>query len=196
MRGRALAWPVLLVMSVSGAPVAQDSAWQTAAIDAAVQHHLDNLPEGCDAPGRAPAPMAVYDLPIGEDTAARLAVLVQLLCTAETSVYLLADDEGTVSDIRLLTPFVANTAEIDTGFGPARDQVRIDWKETRQVSLASYDEGGRVLSSRVQWPGDGGSYSTTFWGFRDGRFQLMQFAVDASANGQDDPEILFKSQLW
>ena len=196
MRARSLAWPVLLILSVSGAPVAQDSAWQTTAIDAAVQHHLDNPPEICEAPSTALAPIAVHDLLIGEDTAAREAVLVQLPCTAETSVYLLADDEGTVSDIRLLTPFVANTAEIDTGFGPARDQVRIDWTETRQVSLPTYDEGGRVLSSKVPWPGDGGSYSATLWGFRDGRFQLMQFAVDASSNGQDDPEILFKSQLW
>ncbi len=191
------AGPALLVLLfLSGAAVAQDLTWQAVAIDKAVQHHVDNLPTGCDVPGASFAPLAVHDLPIGEETAAREALLLQMPCTAKTSVYLLADDEGIVSEIRLLTPFVANMAEIDTDFGPARDQVRIDWHEARQVSQPDYDEDRRVMSSKVQWPGDDQRYSAALWGFRDGRFQLMQFAVDANSNGQDDPEILFKSQLW
>ena len=196
MRSQYPAWLAALLLSVSGAAVAQDQTWQAAAIDKAVQQHIDNLPRGCDVPRNPVAPLAVHDLPIGEDTAAREALLLQLPCTTETSVYLLSDDEGTVSEIRLLTPFVANMGEVDPDSGPARDQVRIDWHETRQVGQPDYDEDRRVLSSRVQWPGEGGSYSAALWGFRDGRFQLMQFAVDANRNDQDDPEILFKSQLW
>lgn len=196
MTARCPVWLTLLLMSVCGAAVAQDQTWQAAAIDGAVQQHIDNLPKGCDAPSDPIMPLAVHDLPIGEDTAARQAVLLQLPCTAQTSVYLLTDDEGIVSEIWLLTPFVANTAEIDTDLGFARDQVRIDWQETRQVSQPDYDEGGRVLSSKVLWPGQDDSYSAMLWGFRDGRFQLMQFAVDGSRNEQDDPEVLFESQLW
>ena len=196
MRSQYPAWLAALLLSVSGAAVAQDQTWQAAAIDKAVQQHIDNLPRGCDVPRNPVAPLAVHDLPIGEDTAAREALLLQLPCTTETSVYLLSDDEGTVSEIRLLTPFVANMGEVDPDSGPARDQVRIDWHETRQVSQPDYDEAGRVLSSKVQWPGEDDSYSAMLWGFRDGRFQLMEFAVDANRNDQDDPEILFKSQLW
>ena len=89
---RGLAGADLRRRSVSGAAVGHDRTWQAAAIDKAVEQHVDNLPKGCDVPDDPIAPLAIYDLPIGEDTAAREALLLQLPCTGEISVYLLSDD--------------------------------------------------------------------------------------------------------
>lgn len=184
----------IALVQASMPATAQDQDWRTAAVERAINYHRMHVPEDCGAVDHAP--QATYDLPIGEDTAARKALLLQFSCKVDTSVFLLSDERGGVSGIELLTPFVVNTSEINASFGSARDQVRVDWRDSREVVEPEYDEGTRVLSATRYWGNEQEPRSMTRWGFRDGRFQLMDFAVDATVNGQNDPEVLFKSQLW
>lgn len=182
------------------AALAQQAGWRQQALAKAALHHRKNPPKTCDAVGGENSPLGSYELQIGEESAARQALLVQFPCRSnaagKSSVFLLSDQHGTVSEVLFRSPFIANRAEIDTSLGDAKSQVRIDWRDKREVINAQYDKGGRTMVEVENWPGPGETYSTIRWGFRDGRFQLMRFAVDASPDGRDNPEMLIESQLW
>lgn len=182
------------------ASLAQDAGWREDALARAARHHRENSPKMCKTFGDELSALRSYQLQIGEESAARQALLVQFPCNSDvarqSSVFLLSDQHGTVSEVLFHSPFIVNQGEIDVSRGPARSQVRIDWRDKREVINAQYDESGRTMVEVEKWSGPGEAYNSTQWGYRDGRFQLMRFVVDASRDGRDNPELLIESQLW
>lgn len=90
-------------LALASQPVqAQETGWQADAIARAVDHHIANLPEPCMEPDRSIEP-ASFEQQVGEETAARQALLVELPCQIgaynQTAVYLLSDQRGTVSEV-------------------------------------------------------------------------------------------------
>lgn len=179
--------------------LAQEADWRDEAVHRAALHHRNTLPAACDPVGSETSASRTYQLQIGEETAARQALLVEFPCRSidanASSVFVLSDQHGTVSEVLFLSPFIANKDEIDASI-PAKDQVRIDWHTTREVLNGQYDESGRTMVAIEKWPGTEAGYSTTKWGYRDGRFQLMRFAVDADPHGRNELEVLLESRLW
>lgn len=59
--------------------------------------------------------------------------------------------------------------------------------ETRLVN-SSYDEAATSITSSSKWRGVGDASSSGTWLFRDGAFTLVRYDVDASYDGEVNPE--------
>jgi hypothetical protein len=57
-----------------------------------------------------------------------------------------------------------------------------------QLMNSSYDPQTRTISSTNKWRGVGDAASSGAWMFRNGAFTLVKYDVDASYDGEVDPE--------
>ncbi|MFN7089259.1 MAG: hypothetical protein ACK4P4_01735 [Allorhizobium sp.] len=166
---------------------ALDTDWQQQALAAAVKFHQAHLPETCE-PLSAPlvSPLS-FELQIGEETAARQALMVQLPCRrteeGESSVFLASDQNGIVTRQSFPKP-VYESGEVTT------------FREELEVYNATFDASSRSVVERIPLPDNGGTNITTSWGYRDGRFHIMRFSVDATADDEDNPRILIDKDIW
>jgi hypothetical protein len=166
---------------------ALDIDWQQQALAKAVEFHQANLPETCE-PLTSPlvAPLS-FELQIGEESAARRALMVQLPCRhtgdGESSVFLTSDQNGTVNRQSFSKPV------FEDGMAKA-------FTEGLEVNNAVFEGSSRTVVETGPLAGGGGTYTTTSWGYRDGRFHIMRFAVDATDDGKDNPQILIDNDIW
>jgi len=187
---------VLLTLPSAG----QEIGWQADAIARALEFHADNLPELCVPPQESAMVPASFELQIGEETAARQALLVEFPCQigaySETAVYLLSDQLGQISEVFFPSP------QFEVAYSGEGESARVEEiaiTETlnrREVINPSYDADSRTITERNKWRELGDAYATTRWGFKDGRFQIMYFAVDATFDGKDNPQILIDEDIW
>jgi hypothetical protein len=56
---------------------------------------------------------------------------------------------------------------------------------------SSFDDEAQTLTSWSKWRGLGDASSSGTWQFREGRFVLVKFEVDASYDGEVNPEVIF-----
>lgn len=177
---------------------AQESGWQADAVARAVDYHLANPPEPCIVPDRSIAP-ASFELQLGEETAARQALLVEFPCQIgaynQTAVYLLSDQHGTVSEVVFPSPQV-DVRYAGDGSVTVEDITITETPALREVVNPSYDADGRTMTERNKWRGLGDAYAMTQWGFKNGKFEIMSFAVDASFDGEDNPQTLIENEIW
>lgn len=184
-----------------GAPIiAQETDWQDDAIARAIDYHLENPTELCVVPDRSTIKPASFELQIGEETAARQALLVEFPCQTgaynQTAVYLLSDQHGNVSEVVFPSP-VVEVRYADESENATAEKVSISaTPEVRVVVNSSYDAASRTMTERNKWRGLGDAYSTTQWGFKNGKFEIMHFAVDASFDGLDNPQTVIKNEIW
>lgn len=179
---------------------AQQADWQAGAVERAIDHHLEAVPEPCVMPERSGLDPAYFQLQLGEETAARQALLVEFPCQIgaynQTAVYLLSDQHGVVSEVFFPSPQVdvryADEAEATT----VEEIVLTETPEMREVVNPSYDANSRSMTEHNKWRGLGDAYSTTQWGFKHGKFEIMLFAVDASFDGEDNPQTLIQNEIW
>lgn len=187
-------------MLVSLPILAQEAAWQADAVARAVHYHVEHPPEPCLVPDRSAIEPASFELQIGEETAARQALLVEFPCQIgaynQTAVYLLSDQHGTVSEVVFPSPQV-KVRYADESDSAAVEKIEItEIPEMREVVNPNYDASSRTMTERNKWRGLGDAYTITRWGFKDGKFQIMLFAVDASFDGRDNPETLIENEIW
>lgn len=179
--------------------VAQDAAWQADAVSRAVAYHAANLPALCAEPDRSAMEPASFELQIGEDTAARQALLIEFPCQisaySQTAVYLMSDQHGTVTEVLFPAPVVQTTYQ-GKGSETVDEIVITETRSVREVVNPHYDNPSRIMSERNQWRELGDAFTETRWGYKDGRFQIMYFAVDASFDGNENPIILIEEDLW
>lgn len=147
-------------------------------------YHLENPLELCVVPDRSAIEPASFELQIGEETTARQALLVEFLCQIgaynQTAVYLLSDQHGKVSEVVFPSPQV-DVRYSDESENATVENVSITAKpDVREVVNSSYDTASRTMTERNKWRGLGDAYSTTQWGFKNGKFEIMHFAVDVS----------------
>lgn len=198
MRLRLLIVTSALLCSV---PVgAKDATWQADAVSKAVDHHLANPPENCLVPDRSSIAPASFELQIGEETAARQALLVEFPCQIgaynQTAVYLLSDQHGQVSEVVFPSPQV-DVRYAGEGDNAAVEEIAITaTPDLREVVNPSYDADSRTMTERNKWRGLDDAYAITEWGFKNGKFEIMLFAVDASFDGEDNPQTLIENEIW
>lgn len=187
---------ILLAMPAS----AQEVDWQADAVEKALDYHAANLPHLCMESGASNLEPASFELQVGEEEAARQALIVEFPCQigaySQTAVYVLSDQHGTVSEIVFPSPkFDVNyvggdeTAGVDT-------IVVYETPYLREVVNPSYDSASRTMSERNKWRGLGDAYTATRWQFKNGKFEITYFAVDATFDGQDNPVVLIERDIW
>lgn len=190
----------MLVLLPPAAGHAQEAAWKEAALNEAATFHRAQPPTTCDVLTERPGPIVSHELQIDEESAARQALLVQLPCRQDADhqsfVYLLADERGAVSEVLFPSP-VIDVRYVDNNEQGAVDAITIiETLDRREVINAQYDTDGRTMVEHDDGHGVSDVSSTTTWGFRDGRFQIMHFAVDASYDGEVNPLTLIDEELW
>ncbi len=179
---------------------AQQSDWQAGAVERAIEYHLEKVPEPCVVPERSGLEPAHFELQLGEETAARQALLVEFPCQIGaynySAVYLLSDQHGVVSEAFFPSPQVDVRYADETDPTMVEEIVLTEIPNMREVVNPSYDSSSRTMTERNKWRGLGDAYSTTQWGFRHGKFEIMLFAVDASFDGEDNPQTLMRNEIW
>lgn len=185
---------------VSMPGTAQEADWQPAAVARAQEFHAANLPELCVPPVASAMEPASFELQVGEEAAARQALLVEFPCQigaySRTAVYLLSDQHGTVSEVVFPSPRIDVTYS-GKGEGAAVEKIAITGTpDLREVVNPGYDADSRTMTERNKWRGVGDAYTTTRWGFRHGKFEIMYFALDATFDGKDNPQVLIERDIW
>ncbi len=64
----------------------------------------------------------------------------------------------------------------------------IGFQTDERLVNSSYDDATRSITSNNKWRGVGDAGTSGTWLFRNGQFSLVQFDVDASFDGQNNPE--------
>lgn len=198
-RNKIIAAALLAGAALAGGASGDEAPWHPMALEAARAMHQATLPAGCSAENAAREAQA-YPLWFGEEGAARDALLVEFTCRIGaynvSSVYVLADQHGVASPVWFPSPQARVTRAGGAEDG-AVEAVAIEGSvESREVVNARYDPASRTMEEIDKWRGLGDAYTLTRWGFRNGRFQLMHFAVDASYDGADNAVILFDEDIW
>ncbi len=187
---------IVLAMPAS----AEEADWRAGAIQKALDYHAANLPHLCmELVASAPEP-ASFELQVGEEAAARQALIVELPCQigaySQTAVYRLSDQHGTVSEIVFPSPkFDVNYVGADEAAG-VDTIVVYETPYLREVVNPSYDSASRTMSERNKWRGLGDAYTLTHWQFKNGKFEITYFAVDATFDGKDNPVVLIARDIW
>jgi hypothetical protein len=105
----------------------------------------------------------------------------------ESAVYYIDDSSGNVRQLQFTVP------ELDIRY-KNDDQSKVDsinvigFQTEDRLINSSYDEQARTITSNDKWRGVGDASSQGTYLFRDGHFSLVQYDVDASYDGQVDPQ--------
>ena len=162
--------------------------------------HLETRPPNCSSEDGAPLHDAVvYPLRIGEETASRLALLVQFPCRHgdnRSYVFIIADQHGVALPVTFPAPMIDIRYIGENEKGPVESITIKKTIDKRDVMNARYDPDTRTMEEANKWPGRGGGNSLTRWVFRDGKFQITYFAVDATYDGEDNPQALIERDIW
>jgi len=102
-------------------------------------------------------------------------------------VYYLADDYGEVSQLQFAEP------DLDIRYADADDTkveaMRIvGYTANSQAVNSDYDPATRSITTFSKWRGVGDASSSGVYMFRDGRFVLVKYEVDASFDEEINPE--------
>ena len=123
----------------------------------------------------------------------RTAWLFRFFCFSgaynEIHVYYMSDDDGAVLPLHFAEPTydVRYAGESDetveaitvTGFAA-----------TGQLVNSGYDPESRTISAHSLWRGMGDASSDGTWAFVDGAFRLVHYEVDASYDGEINPQTI------
>lgn len=106
----------------------------------------------------------------------------------EVHVYYLASDSGEVSQLQFATPELDIRYENDDPEGAVREVNLIGFTAQDQLVNSEYDEATLTLTSHAKWRGAGDASENGTWIFRSGTFSLVKYDVDASYDGEINPE--------
>ncbi|UUP19260.1 DUF1176 domain-containing protein [Nitratireductor thuwali] len=108
----------------------------------------------------------------------------------ETHVYFLAGEDNEVLPLRFAMPELDVRYENDDTSAPVEDLRIIGYSASDLLVNSSYDPETLTLTSHAKWRGVGDASSSGTWIFRSGTFQLVKYDVDASYDGEVNPEVL------
>lgn len=190
--------PALLAAAVATAAHAQDAVDEAALTEKAKAMFAATAAATCDAGGAedsAPESHAIgfrytYD---SESDPERRAFLFRFFCFSgaynEIHVYYLSDDEGALSPLHFAEP----TYDVQYS-GDSDETVEAvtitGFTATGQLVNSSYDPQARTITAHSQWRGLGDASSLGTWMFADGGFRLVHYEVDASYDGEMNPQVL------
>lgn len=175
------------------APVPKDAVLEQARAAFAIHRNR------CDAfaPGRE-APEEPEDYTISfhgrhdaETDPERTVRLFRFYCTSgaynEVHRYYMADNDG-VRELQFATPELDIHYEGGDSEGKVEAINVIGYNSVGELLNSSYDEATHTITTHGKWRGVGDASSNGTWLFRDGEFSLVQYDVDASYDGEINPQ--------
>ena len=133
-----------------------------------------------------------------EEQPERQARLFRFFCTAgaynESHVYYQYDEDGGLRELQFSTPELDIRYENDDTEGKVESITVIGYRAEEMLTNSSYDEATKSIVSNSKWRGVGDASSAGTWIFRDGEFALVKYDVDASYDGEINPETVFDVQ--
>jgi len=103
-------------------------------------------------------------------------------------VYYFADDTGGLRQLQFASPELDIRYENDNAEGKVESVTIIGYQTDDQLVNSDYDPAAKTLTSFSKWRGVGDASSTGTYIFRDGTFTLVKYEVDASYDGEINPE--------
>lgn len=126
------------------------------------------------------------------DEAEKEARLFRFLCMRgaynETFAFFMTDEDGGVRQLQFAEPELDIHYANDDPEGKLEAVNVVGYNATDELVNAEYDEAAHSIVSHAKWRGVGDASSSGTWLFRDGRFSLVQYEVDASYDGEINPE--------
>lgn len=122
----------------------------------------------------------------------RKARLFRFFCSAgaynETHVYYLHEDIEGLRELQFATPELDIRYENDDFEGNVENIRTIGYFADGSLVNSGYDEDTKTITSYSKWRGVGDASSAGTWIFRNGEFALVKYEVDASYDGEINPE--------
>ncbi|WP_214471836.1 DUF1176 domain-containing protein [Mesorhizobium sp. dw_380] len=106
----------------------------------------------------------------------------------ESSVYYMTDDVAGVRQLQFTEPemdirYVNNDSE-----GKVESMHIVGFRTTGWAVNSDYDQNAHTISTFDKWRGVGDASSSGTYLFRNGDFSLVQYDVDASYDGEENPQ--------
>ncbi|PWK67616.1 DUF1176 domain-containing protein [Aminobacter sp. AP02] len=108
----------------------------------------------------------------------------------KTHVYYLWNEADGLTEQHFATPELDIHYENDNSEGKLESVAIIGYRSEGALVNSSFDETTMTILSHNKWRGVGDASSGGTWIFRDGAFALIQYDVDASYDGEINPETL------
>jgi hypothetical protein len=129
-----------------------------------------------------------------EDEPEQEARLLRFLCDTgaynEGHVYYLWKEAEGLRQLQFATPELDIRYENDDEESPVESLGIIGYTAEAQLMNSAYDADTKTLTSAAKWRGVGDASSSGTWIFRDGDFTLVKYDVDASYDGEINPEMV------
>lgn len=106
----------------------------------------------------------------------------------ESHVYYQYDEENGLRELQFATPELDIRYENDDSEGKVESVTIIGYTADEKLVNSSYDEASHSITSAPKWRGVGDASSSGTWMFRNGAFTLVKYDVDASYDGEINPE--------
>jgi hypothetical protein len=155
----------------------------------------------CDRqlPGADPARTEVeeYTIPFryssdGDEQPERQARVFRFYCGTgaynETHIYYQYDEDEGLHEVQFATPELDIRYENDDTDGKVESVAIIGYTADGKLVNSAFDEASQTITSAPKWRGVGDASSNGTWIFRNGRFTLVRYDVDASYDGEINPE--------
>ncbi|GLS40799.1 hypothetical protein GCM10010869_63960 [Mesorhizobium tianshanense] len=106
----------------------------------------------------------------------------------ESAVYYVYDDVSGVRQLQFASPELDIRYENNNSEGKVEAINVIGFQTDDQLVNSGYDDATKTISSLNKWRGVGDASSAGTYLFRHGNFSLVQYDVDASYDGEVNPE--------
>jgi len=106
----------------------------------------------------------------------------------EIHVYLLANENDEILPLSFASPDLDIRYENEDREGPVEEVRIIGFKTQDQLVNSEFDPETLTLTTHEKWRGVGDASSSGQWIFRSGSFSLVRYDVDASYDGEINPE--------
>ncbi|MER9231774.1 DUF1176 domain-containing protein [Mesorhizobium sp. M0622] len=176
-------------------PPKKDAALEQAkkAFAATYGEQCDKDMPGGDPPGEPDAYSLRYkDAGAADDEPERETRLFRFFCSMaaynESAVYYIYDDVSGVRQLQFASPELDIRYENNNSEGKVEGINIIGFQTDDQLVNSEYDEATKTISSSNKWRGVGDASSAGTYLFRHGNFSLVQYEVDASYDGEINPQ--------
>ena len=137
-------------------------------------------------------PIAYHDKLSPADEPEQHATLFRFFCSMgaynESHIYYLYKPIDGLQEQHFATPELDIRYENDNSEGKVESVSIVGFRADAQLVNSFYDEATKTVSSHAKWRGVGDASSSGLWIFRDGEFTLVKYDVDASYDGEINPE--------
>lgn len=126
------------------------------------------------------------------DEAERESRLFRFFCSLAAynsdAVYYLSDDVGGLRQLQFAAPELDVRYENGDSDGTLESVTVTGFRTQDRAVNSEYDENARTITSWAKWRGVGDASATGTYLFRNGDFSLVQYDVDASYDGEVNPQ--------